>query len=126
MRVLSCMDVKLHCKVCQCGNHRGCQRQTPPGKTSSGAIIPYTYVQGAAVAGCPCIKADDERIKKAANKIKAAAKEERSVKSRLTAIEKVLWGRSFQGVVALTRPNLLISSDDLMSEKGPKKKKRKT
>jgi hypothetical protein len=89
-------------------------KEKPPGKVG-GAQIPYEYIYGNPEVGCPCIIADDKRLKdlktsetlrkKAKEKrVKSVAKAERSLKVRLKAVEKALWGRDFEGLVGAKRP----------------------
>ena len=113
-RSVQCTPKRIGCVHCQCGNHRGCTKEKPPGEVGE-AQIPYEYIYGKPKAGCPCIIADDKRLKdlqtsevlrkKAKEKrVKSVAKAERSLKVRLEAVEKALWGRDFEGLVGAKRP----------------------
>ena len=88
-------------------------KPTPP--PFNGARIPWEQIKGVAKEGCPCIIADDERIaQKAAAKAerivretaaqKASKDEEKSVKRRLQALEKALWGKTYEGSLTTRRP----------------------
>ena len=130
------MPRKLRCKVCKCsGIHRGCTRQDRP-PLWNGATIPSEYVYGEADRGCPCIKADNTRIQEEQEaerariqQVKEAQRavenEELSLRKRITAIEKVLWGRSFEGETALRRPKLL-DSKKKHTEEPARKRARKS
>jgi len=112
------MPRRLGCRNCPCGLHRGCGSDAHP-PLFNGALVPYQYVTGTAKKDCPCIKADDARIKEkkrlqkeeeeAVKKEEAAQqKAERSLLVRISAIEKALWGKSYDGKVSLCRPALLL------------------
>lgn len=83
------------CQNCACGNHRGCTEFGRP---------PWRRVSGIAKDGCPCIKADDERIAQEDADEKAAEDEEKSAKRRLLAVEMALWGKTYEGSLTTRRP----------------------
>jgi hypothetical protein len=80
-------------------------------------MIPYYIQRGEPEPGCPCITEDDKKInaKKAAKRelvlsAEAAAREEKSMKIRLAAVEKALWGKSFEGVLVARRPKVIVGA----------------
>lgn len=112
------------CMNCSCGNHRGCV--VKPGGTYKGTKIPFYPIKGTAVENCPCIKAADAAVKegkrrlaaeKKTRQLKKAAleKSEKSLRIRLVALEKAMWGQSYEGKVAVRRPAALQQSSELKS-----------
>jgi len=89
------------CRNCDCGNHRGCTefRRLPRWKRA-----------GIAKDGCPCIKADDERIVEEEAEEKAVEDAERSAKCRLLAVEMALWGKTYEGSLTNRRPKTRTAS----------------
>lgn len=79
--------------------------KNPPGK-HNGAHVPWQRVSGTEQEGCPCIKADDERIAEMDADMKAAEDEEESMRLRMLALEKALWGKTFEGCLTIDRPEI--------------------
>ncbi len=81
---------------------------------------------GIAKDGCPCIKADDERIATRKADAKAIKKEEKSVKLRLLAVEMALWGKTYEGSLTIRRPKALTTSrsEKIKSVSSLRKKRR--
>ena len=92
----------LGCPDCACGLHDGCGKRP-------------LYRNGEAEEDCMCLpknklkaKTAKARVKKAKEKATAAVeKTERSMKIRVAALEKVLWGNSFEGKLADRRAKVI-------------------
>jgi hypothetical protein len=111
-RSLDCVPRKLGCRNCKCGNHRGCVAQPKPPKFN-GATVPSQLMHGTPVQGCPCIKADDAKKKKAEAKEIAENKAAKLILVRIAAIETALWGKSYEGKLTTVRPKTtLIDEED--------------
>lgn len=101
-------------------------KETPP--SNDHTHVRWRRVIGEAKRGCPCIKADDERKAEEAAAIKALADKEKAVDRRLLAIEKALWGRTYEGSFTSRRPQLRclpISEESESTSLKPKRKKTK-
>jgi hypothetical protein len=68
-------------------------------------------------ADCPCIAKDDKRIEKLeqqkqkrSENRKAAIQDNISLRCRVAALEQAMWGRSFEGITDLGRPQPLAES----------------
>jgi hypothetical protein len=107
----------LYCQHCDCGNHRGCTQEPPPPHTfrsTPRSHVVYREPQ----FDCPCIIEDDRRIaeleeeeKKEDERLDAVKVEENILRCRVAAIEKELWGRTFEGTSDLFRPQSLQAKD---------------
>ncbi len=81
-----------------------------PGKFN-GANVPWRMIVGIEKSDCPCIKADDERIARVEAACEAAEDEEESVRLRVLAIEKAVWGETFEGSLSTDRPRIRKQTD---------------
>lgn len=110
------------CLKCSCGVHRGCTTDSTHDKSASGTNIPFCFRKGTAETGCPCIAADDKRmvdeqetqrtfIAENQRLMDEAAHSEKSMKIRLAAVEVALWGKSYEGEVDESRPEILSNRD---------------
>ena len=122
VRTYQCAQKVLGCKNCSCGNHRGCKRKDQP--TFNGVNLPCRYKYGEPSANCPCAKAYDKEARSKLDEIEAEKHEVKTMKIRLAAVEKVLWGLSFVGVLTSDRPKL-INEGEVVDDAEPKKKKSK-
>lgn len=117
------MTHMMGCKNCKCGNHRGCVTRIPTNRK-----MQWRRLVGNPVKGCPCIKADDERIAKIKAEEKSIADEEKSLRKRLTAMEKALWGKSYEGCMTIRRPKLKLAeafAENSESDERPASKRKR-
>jgi hypothetical protein len=87
-------------------------------------------VQGTAQLGCPCIAADEKWLADEAKAredadlaAEAEAREEESMKIMLAAVEKALWGRSFEGELVTRRPKAVMTTATELPETLPARKR---
>jgi len=87
----------MGCPHCACGVHRGCvKRPLLPGY--------HLYRNGEAKEDCMCLPKNKLKAKREEARTKKA---ELSMQVRVAALEKVLWGKSFEGKLAARRPRVI-------------------